>query len=562
MTATVRRMCAAAAVLAAVFPVTAHAAGQVQVMDLGTGTATAMNDLGVVVGIDLNAQHTGWVWNAGTRTPLTGNGPDPGGISNGATAADINASGRIVGTLLVSGAQHATYWDMPAAPVDVGLFSNAPNDGSAFTSGNGVSTVAEIAGYGNVEVSPATVERGFIASGGGGPQAVGEADKPPSAPSGANYSTFVYTANASGAMFGQVTQNGGPKNYIWPNSSAHGTQVDLLVTRGGASAPPYGRPTSHQLADDGALVGRQLVGNQVGQAYLRPSGGTDTLMGDFDPISVNNSHTVVGYKLTGSDYQAVMWKDGQLTVLDDLLPPSSGWQLEMATDINGEGDIVGVGLLNGVAHGFVVRGGIVVNDGGDDPDAAPSDGLCRTAGNVCTLRAAIQEANSQPGEQTIQFAVPGGASGTINVAATLPNLTGPVVVRGETQAGGVARIVGNGGNFAGLTLDGSGGKLSGLVVGGFGGDGIVLAGGGGHTITRSFIGTDPSSCGDRTGPACPLGNGGAGVRALSGDNVIGLDERPNVRGGKVTDFNFIANNKGPGIAVMAGQHTGAVGNYN
>src|SRR3954452_144895 len=173
MTATVRRMCAAAAGLAAAaFPAAAHATGQVQVTDVGTGTATAMNDLSVVVGIDLNAQHTGWVWNAGARKPLTGNGPKPGGISNGATAADINASGRIVGTLLVSGAQHATYWDMPAAPVDVGLFSNAPNDGSAFTIGNGVSTVAEIAGYGNVEVSPATVERGFIASGGGGPQAV------------------------------------------------------------------------------------------------------------------------------------------------------------------------------------------------------------------------------------------------------------------------------------------------------------------------------------------------------------------------------------------------------
>ncbi|MFN8557150.1 MAG: CSLREA domain-containing protein [Dehalococcoidia bacterium] len=43
----------------------------------------------------------------------------------------------------------------------------------------------------------------------------------------------------------------------------------------------------------------------------------------------------------------------------------------------------------------------VVNDLGDAVDAAPGNGVCATAGAVCTLRAAIQEANAAAGPDTI-----------------------------------------------------------------------------------------------------------------------------------------------------------------
>lgn len=36
----------------------------------------------------------------------------------------------------------------------------------------------------------------------------------------------------------------------------------------------------------------------------------------------------------------------------------------------------------------------VVDDAGDAPDAVSGDGSCATAGAVCTLRAAIMEANA------------------------------------------------------------------------------------------------------------------------------------------------------------------------
>lgn len=60
---------------------------------------------------------------------------------------------------------------------------------------------------------------------------------------------------------------------------------------------------------------------------------------------------------------------------------------------------------------------LTIDHVGDVVDAVPGDGLCRTAGGVCTLRAAVQEANALPGPDvivctdqlagTVTFALPG-----------------------------------------------------------------------------------------------------------------------------------------------------------
>lgn len=44
-----------------------------------------------------------------------------------------------------------------------------------------------------------------------------------------------------------------------------------------------------------------------------------------------------------------------------------------------------------------------VNNTGDASDADPGDGICATTGNVCTLRAAIEEANALAGSDTINI---------------------------------------------------------------------------------------------------------------------------------------------------------------
>ncbi|MCB1248603.1 MAG: Ig-like domain repeat protein, partial [Acidimicrobiales bacterium] len=80
---------------------------------------------------------------------------------------------------------------------------------------------------------------------------------------------------------------------------------------------------------------------------------------------------------------------------------------------------------------------IVVDDLGDDADAAPGDGTCATATTTCTLRAAIEEANTST-DAVIGFAV----AGTITVGAELA-ITAPMTVDGDL-AGGPITVSGGG----------------------------------------------------------------------------------------------------------------------
>ncbi|MBK8019878.1 MAG: hypothetical protein IPK19_00305 [Chloroflexi bacterium] len=73
-----------------------------------------------------------------------------------------------------------------------------------------------------------------------------------------------------------------------------------------------------------------------------------------------------------------------------------------------------------------------VDDAGDASDDDTGDGLCETAGSVCTLRAAIEQANALGGSHTV----------TVGVA-------GPIVINGEMAV--TSAITLNGG---GVTVDG------------------------------------------------------------------------------------------------------------
>ncbi|MGN6693932.1 MAG: hypothetical protein ACTHN0_07120, partial [Aquihabitans sp.] len=76
-----------------------------------------------------------------------------------------------------------------------------------------------------------------------------------------------------------------------------------------------------------------------------------------------------------------------------------------------------------------------VNDLGDATDAVPGNDVCATAGGVCTLRAAIAEANANTADDNrIQFSV----AGTITAASELPLVGDPGLVIDGTTAPGYA----------------------------------------------------------------------------------------------------------------------------
>ncbi len=80
----------------------------------------------------------------------------------------------------------------------------------------------------------------------------------------------------------------------------------------------------------------------------------------------------------------------------------------------------------------------VVNSTSDEADAVIGDGVCETApGNgVCTLRAAIEEANAQPTDDIINFDIPqtdpgyDGTSWTIGLLSSLPDLNTNLAIEG------------------------------------------------------------------------------------------------------------------------------------
>ncbi|MFN9742850.1 MAG: choice-of-anchor Q domain-containing protein, partial [Acidobacteriota bacterium] len=67
-----------------------------------------------------------------------------------------------------------------------------------------------------------------------------------------------------------------------------------------------------------------------------------------------------------------------------------------------------------------------VNNTGDAPDATIGDGLCATAGGVCTLRAAIAEANATSAADVINIT----ATGTISLSTPLPDITQSLTIDG------------------------------------------------------------------------------------------------------------------------------------
>ena len=81
-----------------------------------------------------------------------------------------------------------------------------------------------------------------------------------------------------------------------------------------------------------------------------------TLGGPFSyAYSINNVGQVVGYASTTSGTSdAFLYSGGVMVDLNSLLPPNSGWQLQLATGINDSGQIAGYGTINGQTHAFLL----------------------------------------------------------------------------------------------------------------------------------------------------------------------------------------------------------------
>jgi uncharacterized repeat protein (TIGR01451 family)/CSLREA domain-containing protein len=128
---------------------------------------------------------------------------------------------------------------------------------------------------------------------------------------------------------------------------------------------------------------------------------------------------------------------------------------------------------------------IVVNRTSDEDDANIGDGVCDanpgTAGDQCTLRAAIQEANRRTGPDAVTFNIAGaGAIPIIRPGRALPAISDPIALDAITQPDSQRVILDGsaaGNNTHGLRLATGGSSLRGLLIRNFAsGFGILLEG--------------------------------------------------------------------------------------
>lgn len=128
-------------------------------------------------------------------------------------------------------------------------------------------------------------------------------------------------------------------------------------------------------------------------------------------------------------------------------------------------------------------------------NSASDAGTGGCTASECTLREALEAANTNPGPDTISFSVGGGGHQRISVASFLPSLVEPVVLDATTQPGfsGAPLIEVTGTIAAGTAFEVYGGSstIRGFVLNGFG-RGIRLWTDGGNTVQGNYLGTDAS----------------------------------------------------------------------
>jgi CSLREA domain-containing protein len=173
--------------------------------------------------------------------------------------------------------------------------------------------------------------------------------------------------------------------------------------------------------------------------------------------------------------------------------------------------------------------------------ADPGTGTCDVA--ECTLREAMNNANTNPGVDTIAFDLDTTAEfppHVIEPASALPNVTEGVTIDGTTQPDyshePAVEIDGTnaGAGTGGLSI-GASSTVKALGIGGFSGSGIALTGGT-STLLGNWIGVTAANTG-----------AGIAVGALAPNNVIG--------GTGPDDSNTIATNDGVGIAISSSGNT-------
>lgn len=166
---------------------------------------------------------------------------------------------------------------------------------------------------------------------------------------GANFST-ANAINDAGQVVGSSLRTDGLYHaYVYAN----GSMTDL-GTLGGA----------HSGANDINSLGQVVGGAQVvmGGSDMHAFLYSEGMMMDLGTLggwwaaamAINDQSQIVGSSFTGAGQSAFLFADGVMLDLNGLIGPGAGWELNTASSINDNGEIVGIGRINGETRAYLL----------------------------------------------------------------------------------------------------------------------------------------------------------------------------------------------------------------
>ncbi len=170
---------------------------------------------------------------------------------------------------------------------------------------------------------------------------------------------WVADINSHGQVVGQNLEacdvlGGVSAAFLWLPAPAYGLPAGIHSLT--SDLPQDWDASSVAINDSGMVVGTVLEPKGSG-GFVWQNGVRSSL--PFLPSDLNETGWIVGQ----SSIRAVLWREGAMTLLDDLIAADSGWQLRTAEGINDHGQIVGSGIRNGQSRAVLLDLAAVFADG-------------------------------------------------------------------------------------------------------------------------------------------------------------------------------------------------------
>jgi probable HAF family extracellular repeat protein len=250
--------------------------------------------------------------------------PLPGGTFT--RALGINRYGLVAGYSNGPVDYHAVVWN-EGEPQDLGTLP-----GGLYSQGYAINASGEVAGGANT----ATIRgEAMVWTQAMGMQGLGTL-------AGGSISE-AYAINRFGQVVGYSDSNNGTFAFIWSKTTGMKNLGKL---------PGYDSSSALAINDLGQVAGLSFCANCSLQmhATLWNKG-----KGSILDLGINNVGQVVGEGEVSALVHAFVWSPSTgMLDLNNLIPANSGWLLQTASAINDQGQIVGVGVLNGQQEAFLL----------------------------------------------------------------------------------------------------------------------------------------------------------------------------------------------------------------